>query len=48
MKEQLEQQKQQLEDNIFDEQMKDFMDWNYYDKLQAELRDVNAKLEEMR
>ena len=45
MKEQLEQQKQQLEDAIFMEKMSDFMDWENYYNLKNELQKVNAQLE---
>ena len=44
-KEQLEQQKQQLEDAIFMEKMSDFMDWENYYNLKNELQKVNAQLE---
>ena len=48
MKEQLEQQKQQLENSIFMEQMQDYIDWNKYNEMQNELKEVNNQLEELK
>jgi hypothetical protein len=47
MKEQLEQQKQQLEDSLFMEQMKDYIDWDNYNQIEAELENVNNQLKEL-
>ena len=44
MKEQLEQQKQQLEDSLFMEQMKDYIDWDNYNQIEAQLKNVNNQL----
>jgi hypothetical protein len=45
MKEQLEQQKQQLEDELFYEQMKDYIDWDSYNEMKAQLKNINNQLE---
>jgi hypothetical protein len=45
MKEQLLKQKEDIEGEMFYEQMKDYMDWDYYYGLQAQLKEVNQKLE---
>jgi tetrahydromethanopterin S-methyltransferase subunit G len=45
MKEQLEQQKQQLEDELFYEQMKDYIDWDNYNEMKAQLKEIDNKLE---
>jgi hypothetical protein len=45
MKEQLEKQKQQLEDAIFMEKMEDYIDWDSYNQMQAQLKDINNQLE---
>ena len=45
MKEQLEQQKQQLEDSLFYEKMKDYIDWDNYNQIKAQLENVNNQLE---
>ena len=45
MKEQLEQQKQQLEDSLFYEKMKDYIDWDNYNQIEAQLKNVNNQLE---
>jgi hypothetical protein len=44
MKEQLEQQKQQLEDSLFYEKMKDYIDWDNYNQIEAQLKNVNNQL----
>lgn len=45
MKEQLEQQKQQLEDSLFYEKMKDYIDWDNYNQIEAQLKEIDNKLE---
>ena len=45
MKEQLEQQKQQLENSLFYEKMKDYIDWDNYNQIEAQLKNVNNQLE---
>ena len=44
MKEQLEQQKQQLEDSLFYEKMQDYIDWDNYHQIEAQLEKVNNQL----
>ena len=45
MKEQLEQQKQQLEDSLFMEQMQDYINWDRYNEMEAQLKEIDNKLE---
>ena len=45
MKEQLEQQKRQLEDDLFYEQMNDYIDWDRYNEMKAQLKEIDNKLE---
>lgn len=47
MKEQLEQQKQQLEDSLFYEKMNDYINWDRYHEIEAELKKVNNQLKEL-
>ena len=47
MKEQLEQQKQQLEESLFMEQMKDYIDWDSYNQMEAQLKEINTQLEKL-